>query len=71
VALDFEEQKPAQEGAHHDEPGQQAEAREGEVEDDRLDDVSRHQDFEAEQQRAADARILAAVAEHEAKMMKV
>ncbi|WP_228748185.1 hypothetical protein [Bradyrhizobium sp. BR 10289] len=49
-------------GADHDQSGQEAEAHEGQLDRDRLHDIRRHQHFEAEQQRSADAGLVAVIA---------
>ena len=55
VALDFEHQRPAQEGAHQYQPSKEAEARKSKVDRYGLYNIRSNQHFEAEQQRSADA----------------
>src|SRR5215510_10510116 len=53
LALDLEHERPAQEGTHQHQAGQQGQAPEVQLERDRLDDVGGDQHLKAKQQRAA------------------
>src|SRR5262249_50149404 len=62
LALDLEHERPAQEGAHQHQAGQQRETLKIQFKCDRLDDIGRDQHLEPEQQRAADADLVDVVA---------
>src|SRR5262249_38291174 len=53
-AFDLQHQRPAQEGAHQHQAGEQCQALKIQFECDGLDDIGSDQHFEPEQQRAAD-----------------
>src|SRR6188474_1190264 len=57
-ALDFKRECPTEEGANQHEAREQAQAEEGELMCDRLDDIGRDKDFETQQQRAPDADLV-------------
>src|SRR3954452_7302707 len=56
--LDLQRERPAEESANQHQAGEQTQAEEGQLMRDRLYDVGRDKDFQAQQQRSTDADLV-------------